>query len=111
AKSAQLEHITSMGKSIAEDKKKTLGDIEELKVNVSSLQSDIVTKEKVIAGLTDKLNSLREAVKDARQDSRYIAKLQEQEAIKAEIKKLQENANEAVADLEQQNSELRSKRS
>lgn len=110
AKSAQLEHITNMGKSIAEDKAQTLEKIEELKMKVSSFQSDIEAKEKVIAGLTDKLNTLREAVKDARQNPKYIAKLQEQEAIKVEIKKLQENAQDAVADIEQQNSELRSKR-
>ncbi|WP_252503242.1 ATP-binding protein [Sporosarcina sp. Marseille-Q4943] len=111
AKATKLENISNTGKSIAEDKAKTLENIEELKVKVSSFQSDIEAKENVIAGLTDKLNALREAVKDARQDSKYLAKLQEQELIKTEIKKLQENAQEAVADIEQQNAELRSKRS
>lgn len=111
AKSAKLESISNTGKSISEDKTKTLENIEELKVRILSFQSDIEAKEKVIAGLTDKLNALREAVKDARQDPKYIAKLQEQEAIKKEIKKLQENAQEAVSDIEQQNTELRAKRS
>lgn len=111
AKSNKLEHISKTGKAIAEDKDAALGQIEELKVKVSSFHSDIDAKEKVIAGLTDKLNALREAVKDARQDPKYLAKLQEQEAIKTEIKKLQENAQDAVTDIEQQNTELRSKRS
>lgn len=111
AKSTKLESISNTGKTIAADKEKTLEQIENLKVKAASYQSDIEAKEKVIAGLTDKLNSLREAVKDARQDPKYIAKLQEQEAIKEEIKKLEENAQDAVADIEQQNAELRSKRS
>lgn len=110
AKSTELEQISVNGKAITEDKTQTLERIENLKAEVVSIESQIVAKKKAGAKLMEELESLRQAVKDARQDKRYTDKLQEKETVTADISALQENAQRAVADIESEVVSLRAKR-
>ncbi|WP_342512290.1 hypothetical protein MKY34_16930 [Sporosarcina sp. FSL K6-1522] len=110
AKSTELERITNNGKAIAEDKAQTLERIEKLKATVMSLHPQIEAKEKVVAKLTNELTTLRQAVKDARQDKRYLSKLEEVEDLNQQIGTLKENAQQAVVDIEKEVAGLRVKR-
>lgn len=110
AKSTELEQISANGKAITEDKTQTLERIEKLKAEVVSLESQIVAKKKAGAKLMEELESLRQAVKDARKDPKYQAKLQEQAKLNEEIKSLKDNAQNAVADIESEVASLRAKR-
>ncbi|MEK4712282.1 AAA family ATPase [Sporosarcina sp. FSL K6-5500] len=110
AKSTELEQISANGKAITEDKTQTLERIEKLKAEVVSLESQIVAKKKAGAKLMEELESLRQTVKDARQDKRYTDKVQEKETVAASITALQENAQQAVTDIETEVASLRAKR-
>lgn len=110
-KSNELEEINNTGKAISEKKVETLEQIEVLQKSNSLLEPQIVEKEKAIVKLTDELEALRNEVRDARQDEKYQVKLAEQTKAKDEIKALQENAQQAVSDIEKEVAELRSKRS
>ncbi|MET3658339.1 hypothetical protein [Sporosarcina psychrophila] len=109
-KSNQLERVSAQGKSISEDKTQTIEQIEKLKATAASLQSEIEVKEKVVSKLTLELDTLRTAVKDARQDPKYQSKLQEQAKLNEEIKSLNENAEESIVTVEKEVVSLRTKR-
>lgn len=66
-------------------------------------------KQNAVAKLEAELEALREEVKDARQDSKYQAKLKEQTKLNEEIQLLKENATSAVGNIEKEVSELRIK--
>ncbi len=110
AKATELENINGYGKAIAEDKAKSIELIEKLKATAESLQPQIEEKEIVVSKLTEELNALREAVKDARQDKRYIDKVHERQELDASIATIKENAQQAVSDIEKVVAELRAKR-
>ncbi|WP_153010071.1 hypothetical protein [Sporosarcina koreensis] len=109
-KAQRLEEIQASGK--AGDKKKTelLEQNEKLSATVKATQASIEQKDNVIFRLEEELESLRAAVKDARQDAKYQSKLQEQEKLKEVIKSLQEDAETAVAGIESAIATLRAKR-
>lgn len=109
-KSKKLESINALGKSKSEEKTELLGRVEKLSTTASTIQSQIDDKAKGVSKLEAELDTLRTAVKDARQDSKYQSKLQEQAKLNEEIKSLKDNAQESVASVEKEVAELRSKR-
>jgi len=110
AKANELEKINSNGKSISEDKAKLLEKIEELKETASSVQSQIDEKNKVVTKLESELNTLRKALMDARKSDKYQAKAKEIIEVEKTISVLQENAQQAVSDIEKVVAELRTAR-
>lgn len=109
-KSRKLESINALGKSKSEEKTELLGRIEKLSITVSTIQSQIEDKAKGVSKLGAELDTLRTAVKDARQDPKYQSKLQEQTKLNEEIKSLNENAEESIVSVEKEVSSLRAKR-
>lgn len=109
-KANQLEGINNLGKSITEDKTQTLEQIEGLKERVSAFGPQIESKEKAIEKLKVELESLRNQIKDARQDERYISKTKEIEEANEQIVSLKANAKLAVLDVEKEVDVLRAKR-
>lgn len=109
-KAQRREEIQELGQAGAKKKASLLEQNEKLTGTVDSVQSQIDEKEKAIDKLGVEIVTLREAVKDARQDPRYQSKLQEQVKANEEIIALQENAVSAVVNLEKVVAELRSKR-
>ncbi|ARK23276.1 hypothetical protein SporoP37_00270 [Sporosarcina sp. P37] len=110
-KSAKLEHIQTTGKAIAADKEKTQQRIVEAEKVGSQLKDDIAKKEETINKLTIQLNELRDEVKNARTNPKYTDKVTEMSAVQEEIKSLEANANEAVAEIEKEVSAFKTKRS
>lgn len=109
-KATELERINSNGKAISEDKAQTLEQIEKLNEAVTSLQPQIDEKDKVISKLTKELETLRTAIKDARQDERYITKVDERTKLEKVIEALETSSQKAVVDVELEVVALRAKR-
>lgn len=110
AKSTALEDIQASGKSKAEKKTEILAQNVKMVASVESTQSQINEKEKMVEKLATEIETLRTTVKDARQDPKYQAKLQEQAKLNEEIQSLKENAQSAVSDIESEVASLRAKR-
>lgn len=110
-KSRRLEEIQKLGQAGAEKKAELLEQNEKLSNTADSTQSEIEAKQKVVAKLEADLEALRAEVKVAYQDVRYQAKKEEQAKLSEEIKSLQENAENAVADIASELVNLRAKRS
>ena len=110
-KSDKLEHIQKTGKAIAADKEKTLQRITESEKVVAQLQEDVAKKEETINKLNIQLNELRDEVKNARTNPKYTNKVTEMTTVQEEIKSLEANANEAVAEIETEVVALKAKRS
>ncbi|MEK5038817.1 AAA family ATPase [Sporosarcina sp. FSL K6-3457] len=108
-KSQRLEEIQELGKAGAKKKDELLELNEKLSNTTSTTQSEIEVKQNAVAKLEAELEALREEVKDARQDSKYQAKLKEQTKLNEEIQLLKENATSAVGNIEKEVSELRIK--
>lgn len=109
-KSQRLEEIQASGKTGDKKKKELLEQNEKLSATVEATQSSIDSKLTVISKLEEELETLRTAVRDARQDAKYQSKVQEQEKLSGEIKSLQENAETAVVGIESEVALLRTKR-
>lgn len=109
-KSKKLESINTLGKSKSEEKTELLGRVEKLSTTASTIHSQIDDKAKVVSKLEAELDTLRTAVKDARQDPKYQSKLQEQAKLNEEIKSLNENAEESIVSVEKEVASLRAKR-
>lgn len=109
-KSTELEEINARGKSLSTKKKGLEEGIQKFEKQLEDLASQITAKEKTNAELNEELELLRNQIKDARQDERYVSKAKEQESIAEEIKTLQENAQEAISGLESEVATLRTKR-
>ncbi|KAA0941588.1 AAA family ATPase [Sporosarcina sp. ANT_H38] len=109
-KSKSLEEISVTGKRRSEKKAEAVNDIEKLTTTVGVIQSQIDDKAKVVSKLEVEIETLRTAVKDARQDPKYQSKLQEQAKLNDEIKSLKDNAQESVTSVEKEVAELRIKR-
>ena len=109
-KSTELERITASGKSKSEMKAKLQEQNEKLSATVEATQSSIGLKLSAISKLEEELETLRTAVRDARQDAKYQSKVQEQEKLIEVIKSLQENAETAVVGIESEVAILRAKR-
>lgn len=110
SKSNDLEIINANGKDLSVKKAELEGGMQTLIEDAESFKSQIESKEKAIKKLKVELESLRNQIKDARQDERYVSKVKEQESTKEEIKALQGNAQEAITGLENEVSALRTKR-
>lgn len=109
-KSKKLESINALGKSKSEEKTELIGRVEKLSTTASTIQSQIDDKAKGVSKLEAELDTLRAAVKDARQDPKYQSKLQEQAKLNEEIKSLNENAEESIVSVEKEVASLRAKR-
>lgn len=110
SKSNELVEINTKGKNFNVDKENTLEQIENLNESVLSVQSHIDAKTSFVSELSDKLNSLREAVKNARQDTRYQSKLQEQLKVSDAVIELKDSAESAVVEIEKEVAQLRAQR-
>ena len=111
SKSSKLEHIQTTGKAIAADKEQTVQRIAESEKVVAQLTEDIAKKEEAINKLTIQLNELRDEVKNARTNPRYTDKVAEMATVQEEIKSLEVNASEAVAEIEKEVSAFKASRS
>ncbi|WP_342538373.1 AAA family ATPase [Sporosarcina sp. FSL K6-1540] len=109
-KSNKLEEINALGKSKTEKKTELLEQMEKLMASMENAQSQIDDKAKLVSKLEAVLDTLRAAVKDARQDPKYQSKLQEQVKLNDEIKSLNENAEESIVSVEKEVASLRAKR-
>ncbi|QNK86466.1 AAA family ATPase [Sporosarcina sp. resist] len=109
-KSSALESISEDGKTKSGKKAELLEQMEKLMVSVENIQSQIDDKVKAVSKLEAELDTLRTAVKDARQDPKYQSKLQEQAKLNDEIKSLNENAEESIVSVEKEVASLRAKR-
>lgn len=110
AKSKKIEVIDSKGKLYIEGKTKKLEEVEVSEKEIILLDPQIKAKEKVITKLTAELDALRKDVVDARSSEKYVSKSNEIVEIEKKIKSLQENVQQAVADIEKEVAYLRAKR-
>ncbi|PIC59074.1 hypothetical protein CSV80_00695 [Sporosarcina sp. P12(2017)] len=110
-KSNKLESIQKTGKAIAADKEETLKRIATSEKTVEQLKEDIAKKEEAINKLTIQLNALRDEVKNARTTPKYTDKVAEMTKVQEEIKALESNVSESIAELETEIVKLKAKRS
>lgn len=110
-KSDKLERIQKTGKAIAADKEETLNRIMESEKVVAQLQEDVTKKEEAINKLNIQLNELRDEVKNARMNPKYTDKVAEMSAVQEEIKSIEANAAETVAEIENEVVAFKARRS
>lgn len=109
-KSRDLEKINADGKTLSEKKVGLNENMEVLIKGVETLDPQIEAKEKSILKLESELNSLRDEIKNARQNDPYLSKIHEVEDVNQQIGSLKENAQIAVLDIEKEVVTLRAKR-
>lgn len=110
-KQKAIDKINHDGKTHTEIKAKKVKEIDEVKENSSKLQLQIDDKNKVVTKLTTEIDTLRAAIVDARKNEKYVSKAAEITEVEKAINELQENAQQAVTDIESVVAELRVKRS
>lgn len=109
-RSSDLEKINADGKKMSVKKDELTERIQVLADAIEEFIPKIETKEKAISKLETELNTLRDEIKNARQNERYLSKIQEVEDVNLQIGSLKENAQMAVIDIEKEVTELRTKR-
>ncbi|MEK4025829.1 AAA family ATPase [Sporosarcina sp. FSL W7-1283] len=109
--SNEKERISALGKSIKADKDEKLEKVEKLKGQKSNLKAEIDAKKPLIEKLDAELNQLRASIQYARQNQKYTDKQQKIQKVIDEIESLKSSADEAVAAIEKEVSELKLKRS
>lgn len=110
-KSNKLEAIKEKGVKLKETIESIQNEIEKEKISLTDADSDIEKKSRAIAKLQEDLAKAESNIQDATQDERYKLAIQDRTEIEAAIQKLQANAQDAVADIESQQAELRTRRS
>lgn len=110
-KSNKLEAIKEKGVKLKETIESIQNEIEKEKISLADVDSDIEKKSRAIAKLQEALTKAESNIQDVTQDERYKLAIQDRTDIEAAIQKLQANAQDAVADIESQQAELRTRRS
>ncbi len=110
-KSNKLETMKTKGLQLKATIESNQNEIEKEKISLSDADSDIEKKSRAISKLEEDLAKAESNIQDVTQDERYKLAIQERADVEAAIQKLQENAQDAVADIESQQAELRARRS
>ncbi len=110
-KSNKLETMKTKGLQLKATIESNQNEIEKEKISLSDADSDIEKKSRAISKLEEDLAKAESNIQDATQDERYKLAIQEMADVEAAIQKLQANAQDAVADIESQQAELRTRRS
>ncbi|VDG98871.1 ATPase involved in DNA repair [Lysinibacillus sphaericus] len=109
-KSNKLEAIKEKGVKLKETIESIQNEIEREKISLADADSDIEKKSRAITKLQEDLAKAENNIQDVTQDERYKLAIQDRTDIEAAIQKLQANAQDAVADIESQQVELRARR-
>lgn len=110
-KSNKLENMKTKGLQLKATIESNENEIEKEKISLTDADSDIEKKQRAIAKLQEDLSKAESNIQDVTQDERYKVAIQDRTEIEAAIQKLQTNAQDAVADIESQQAELRTRRS
>lgn len=109
-KSDKLLRINQQGQDIKARRLKQEQDIANHQQEMDKINIQVQEKQKVVTKLTEQLKQQEEAVKDVSESPEYQNLLSRKQAIKAEIQKLKDHAQETARDVETTLAELKQKK-
>lgn len=109
-KAKKLEDINLTGKREAEAKQGLVSKNDSLLKEYEKLNGQIAEKQELLSKLNTQLQQQESLVTDILDNSAYVTKLQEKQAIEADIKQLREMSEGAIQDIQLEIIQLKQKR-
>ncbi|CAM4018821.1 ATP-binding protein [Mesobacillus zeae] len=109
-KAKQLEEVKAKGKRGKEQKEHFLSENEKLAKEYEKLNGQVAAKQELAVKLETQLHQAESLVVDVTENSDYVSKLQEKQAIQTEISSLQQMAEQSIMDIQTEIISLKSKR-
>lgn len=109
-KSEDLRRLKQEGEQRGTEQKKYKNEIDRLQKEIDSLEGSIADKQKAIAKLTEELKTAENDVRDVSESEEYQKILELKETLLGDISDLKERAEDAIASISEDITELKSKR-